>query len=91
MRIIPLKADKEDATMSMNGKLDVTRICTARSINEALRAYNRECETCLAHGCNGQYCQATRAMVNVTNRREFQTEMNNPMIREQVKLALEMG
>ena len=77
--------------MSMNGKLDVTRICTARSINEALRAYNRECETCLAHGCNGQYCQATRAMVNVTNRREFQTEMNNPMIREQVKLALEMG
>lgn len=77
--------------MSTFGKINVTGIYTAKNVNDALRAYNQECEHCLAHGCNGAYCEATRAMVNVTKRREFETEMRNPAVRERVRLALEMG
>ena len=77
--------------MSMNGWVNVNGIYGAKSINEAVKAYNRECETCLKHGCNGEYCAAALALNNVIHRREFQTEMKNPDIRKQVMLALEMG
>lgn len=77
--------------MSMFGKINVTGIYTAKDVTAALKAYNRCCETCLQHGCTGEYCAATKAMVNVTHRREFSKQMENPEIRGLVESAMDMG
>lgn len=68
---------------------DVQTIYEAKSITEAIRAYNHNCETCLGYGCKGEFCPAAKALKRVSNRREFKNDMKDPEIRKQLKMYLD--
>ena len=69
---------------------DVQTIYQAKSILEAMRACNHNCETCLRHGCKGEFCPTMKALKNVSKRREFRNDIQNPEIRKQLSMTLEM-
>jgi len=66
-------------------------IYSAKSMNEALQAYDTGCGRCLSHCEDCGHCPSTRAIKNVSHRREFRNEMANPDIRERLRLALDLG
>ena len=48
--------------MSIYGQPETKGIWMAKDINQAICAYNHECDTCLRHGCKGEFCAATKAL-----------------------------
>lgn len=80
------KADKkEDESMS------IWAIYKARSVSEAIQAYNDNCAQCVGNCEDCRYCANTRAFRNQMSRREMKQDLRNPDVREQVRLAMEMG
>ena len=68
---------------------NIQLIYEAKSILDAIHAYNHGCETCLRHGCKGEFCPAARALKNVSKRREFKKDIQNPTIKKQLAMYLE--
>ena len=71
--------------------MSIWTIYKARSVSEAIRAYNDNCAQCVGNCEDCRYCANTRAFRNQMSRREMKQELRNPDVREQVRLAMEMG